>query len=266
MNSPNASFSGSVPLLYDEYLGPMLFEPYAIDLVSRIRKPEPTKVLELACGTGRVTHHLGKQLRGSHLIATDLNPDMIYVAQTRVTEGVDQWMVADMTSLPFHHDEFDLVVCQYGVMFVSDKSVAFKEAFRVLNQEGTLLFNTWDRIEHNGVPMLTDQVVREYFASNPPTFFQTPYSMYDPSQLEKLCMEAGFTRVTVEQVKKTGYSPSAETAARGLIQGSPMIKEIRERNTGAEEAIVDIAAKIISKEYGDSPSFPLSAWVIEASK
>jgi SAM-dependent methyltransferase len=77
-----AAYSGSVPANYEEYLGPLLFEPYAIDLVKRL-PGNLNQVLEIACGTGRVTRHLVALLQpNGSLSATDLNPDMISVART----------------------------------------------------------------------------------------------------------------------------------------------------------------------------------------
>ncbi|OXH91425.1 SAM-dependent methyltransferase, partial [Burkholderia multivorans] len=45
-------FAGSIPALYDTLLVPLLFEPYAIDLAKRAAIIAPTRVLELAAGTG----------------------------------------------------------------------------------------------------------------------------------------------------------------------------------------------------------------------
>ena len=53
-----AAFAGSVPANYERYLGPILFEPYALDLKDRLKGEQLKDVLELACGTGRVTKHL----------------------------------------------------------------------------------------------------------------------------------------------------------------------------------------------------------------
>lgn len=58
MTAGNTAFVGSVPENYDRYLGPVLFEPYAEDLVERLRLSENAAVLELACGTGIVTRRL----------------------------------------------------------------------------------------------------------------------------------------------------------------------------------------------------------------
>ena len=55
---PNISFGGSIPKIYDDVLGPVYFEPYALDIAARAAKLKPSTLLEAACGTGRVTAHL----------------------------------------------------------------------------------------------------------------------------------------------------------------------------------------------------------------
>src|SRR5258708_7237906 len=114
--STSRAFAGSIPEKYDRYLGPLLFEPYASDLVSRIDPQHAQSVLELACGTGRVTKHLRKRLLPSaKLIATDLNPDMLTVAKSAIKDTTIAWATADAQALPFPDNHFDLLVCQYGV-------------------------------------------------------------------------------------------------------------------------------------------------------
>jgi SAM-dependent methyltransferase len=51
--------------------------------------------------------------------------------------------------LPFQDGTFGAIVCQFGVMFCSDKSKAFAEARRVLRPGGVFIFNVWDRITEN---------------------------------------------------------------------------------------------------------------------
>ena len=58
----NISFSGSIPQMYDRYLGPVLFEPYAADLARRVAAHGAGPVLEMACGTGIVTQQLRAHL------------------------------------------------------------------------------------------------------------------------------------------------------------------------------------------------------------
>ncbi len=64
MNSSNAdrSFAGSIPQMYEQYLVPLIFEPYAKDMAARVTALQPSSVLEIAAGTGVVTRQLAAAL------------------------------------------------------------------------------------------------------------------------------------------------------------------------------------------------------------
>ena len=47
-------FTGSIAKLYEAYLVPLIFEPYAADLGNRLASRSPGRVLEIAAGTGVV--------------------------------------------------------------------------------------------------------------------------------------------------------------------------------------------------------------------
>ena len=135
---------------YERYLVPALFAPYAADLASRVAASRPDTILELAAGTGVLTHRLGRACHGARVTATDLNPAMVDYASARVTTAT--WQQADATDLPFEADSFDVVVCQFGVMFFPDKQQAFREVARVLKPGGRFVCNIWDVIERNDLP------------------------------------------------------------------------------------------------------------------
>ena len=97
-----------IPALYDRYLGPMLFEPYAADLAARIAALAPDAVLETAAGTGIVTTRLAEVLPDNALItATDLNQAIIDVAAAKTTSPKIEWHTCDATRLPFDDGSFD---------------------------------------------------------------------------------------------------------------------------------------------------------------
>ncbi len=266
MSSNNAAFSGSIPQNYDQYLGPMFFEPYAIDMTSRVTRPG-SRLLELACGTGRVTLHLSKKFSPKvKIVATDLNPDMIAIARKQVTEQSVEWLVADMQELPFPDESFDCVVCQFGIMFAPDKAKVFKEAYRVLKKGGTFLFNSWDKIENNGVASIANREVTKFFANTPPAFYGVPFSIYDPEYIKSLALDNGFSSVTVELVKKEGRSESPVSAAKGMLEGSPILKEINDKGPDALGAISKIVQKEIFDAFGSFVIAPLQAWVSVAIK
>lgn len=261
------AFSGSIPGNYDRYLGPYIFEPYALHLVGSAASgsPQPKTILEIACGTGRVTRHLQKTFPNARLIATDFNKDMLSIAR-QMTPGTNiEWQTADAQELPFDDRSFDLVIFQFGLMFVPDKPKALSEAHRVLRPGGRLLFSTWDRLENNPVFDLADKVVKKYFPIDPPRFFHLPYSLFDDSQLAAWTKDAGFTDVRVSLTKLTGNSPSAADTATGLLEGTPMYSTLNELAPGQLPVIKADLAKALAKEFGEAPLVsPTAAWIVEA--
>ena len=70
----DAAFAGGIPALYEQYLVPLIFEPYAEDIAERVVGLRPRRVLEMAAGTGVVTRRLAAALPNEvEIVATDLN-------------------------------------------------------------------------------------------------------------------------------------------------------------------------------------------------
>ena len=85
-------FAGSIPQIYDRLLVPLIFEPYAADLVARIAPRPLATVLEIAAGTGVVTRHLARSLPDCvAIVATDLAPAMLETAAATGTARAVEW-------------------------------------------------------------------------------------------------------------------------------------------------------------------------------
>src|ERR1051325_10679142 len=141
MGSPDTDkvFAGSIPKLYETYLVPLIFEPYAKDIAERLSARRVSHLLEIAAGTGVVTRALASALPESAVIvATDLNQAMLDQAAAVGTKRAVEWRQADAMQLPFQDASFDAVVCQFGAMFFPDKVRAFAEARRTLRPGGIL--------------------------------------------------------------------------------------------------------------------------------
>jgi ubiquinone/menaquinone biosynthesis C-methylase UbiE len=107
-SNPDQVFSGSIPELYERDLVPLIFEPYATDLVNRLKARPLSRVLEIAAGTGVVTRAMASELPAStSLVATDLNQAMLDRAAAVGTKRAVQWRQADAMQLPFEHATFD---------------------------------------------------------------------------------------------------------------------------------------------------------------
>jgi ubiquinone/menaquinone biosynthesis C-methylase UbiE len=269
MTTPNTSFTGMDPAAYHTGLGPMFFEPYAADLARRLTAGSQASILETAAGTGIVTRNLLRVLPSdARLLATDLNENMLALARQNVpADSRLEWRTVDAMSLPFGDEAFDAVVCQFGLMFFPDKPAALREARRVLKPSGTLLFNTWDSLSDNPIPRIAHETVASFFQTDPPQFYTIPFGLYDRELIERLVLEAGFGAVDCEVVRIGGESESAETAARGLVFGTPLITAIEERGTVPPATIHRAVTERLAEAGGVRPlRLPMQALVFTATR
>src|SRR5882724_13528873 len=190
----DGAFSGSIPKLYETYLVPLIFEAYAADLVRRLASRSPTRVLEVAAGTGVVTRVLASVLpEHVSIVATDLNQAMLDHASSLGTKRPVEWRQADSMRLPFQDETFDAVVCQFGVMFFPDKAKAFSEARRVLRSGGVFMFSVWDRINENEFADTVTTALESLFPEDPPRFLaRIPYGYHDRVTIERDLANGGF--------------------------------------------------------------------------
>ena len=141
----------TTPALYDRYMGPLLFEPYAKLIGGRCALLKPSRVLETAVGSGVLTRAVHAAIPEAELVATDLNSAMLEFAAHSLHSEHVSFLPADAQNLPFADGSFDLVLCQFGVMFFRDRIRANHEAHRVLRTNGHYLLSTFNRLELNPI-------------------------------------------------------------------------------------------------------------------
>ena len=246
-------FSGSIAELYDTYLVPLIFEIYARDLAARMASGSPIDVLETAAGTGVVTRVLASRLGPlARYFVTDLNQPMLDHASSR--QGADDritWLRADALDLPFEDKSFDVLGCQFGVMFFPDKVSGFAEARRVLKSGGRFVFNVWDKIEENEFAQVVTQAMSEVFPDDPPMFLaRTPHGYHEVSSIRSDLRDAGFSEVLVESIEATSTAPSPRHPAVAYCQGTPLRNEIEGRDANLLDHATDRAADAIAGRFG----------------
>jgi ubiquinone/menaquinone biosynthesis C-methylase UbiE len=253
MSDVDKVFSGSIPKLYENYLVPLIFEPYAADLKKRVASLNVSRILEVAAGTGVVTRALAAVANErASIVATDLNQAMLDEAAAVGTARPVQWQQADAMALPFPDGEFDAVVCQFGVMFFPDKSKAFSEASRVLKPGGVFIFNVWDRIAENEFADTVTTALAAVFPKDPPRFLaRTPHGYHDRSTIERDLAAGGFTRSPqIATVTARSRAESARVPAIAYCQGTPLRNEIEARDTALLGEATDIAAAAVAQRFG----------------
>jgi len=251
--SADKVFNGAIPELYQRYLVPMIFAPYAADMARRAAALQPRRVLEVAAGTGAVTRELAQRLPPqTDIVATDLNPPMLEQAQAAGTSRPVTWQPADAMALPFDDGSFDLLVCQFGAMFFPDKPAAFAEARRVLAPGGTLLFSVWDRIETNDFACTASLALARLFPESPPDFLaRTPHGYFRQDEIAAHLRLGGFQPAAVfDTVTATSRAESPRIAAMAYCQGTPTRAELEARGADALQRATDLCEKALAQAFG----------------
>jgi SAM-dependent methyltransferase len=246
-------FAGSIPELYDTHLVPLIFEPYAADLVHRLARSPLARLLEIAAGTGVVTRAMASGLPDSvSIVATDLNQPMLDHASTLGTRRAVEWRQADATKLPFQDGAYDAVVCQFGVMFFADKAKAYSEARRVLRSGGVFIFNVWDRIEENEFANVVTTALETLFPEDPPRFLpRTPHGYHDHETIKRDLRNGGFTASPeIVTLAARSRAESFRIPAIAYCQGTPLRNEIEARDASRLDEATDIAAEAIAQRFG----------------
>ncbi|RJF94046.1 class I SAM-dependent methyltransferase [Sphingomonas cavernae] len=265
MASTDVAFSGSIPEIYDRHLAELLFAPYAEDIAGRVATLRPQSVLETAAGTGLATLQIIEAVPDAQVLATDLNQAMLDIAARRISAPRVEFRAADAQSLPFANATFDVVACQFGMMFLPDRPAGYAEARRVLKPAGTFIFNVWNRLSDSPIAQVVHDAMAALFPDDPPSFFtRVPWGYFDTEELKEDVRRSGFSQVVIETVEKRSRAASPSTAAIGLCQGTPLRAEIEAR--GDLNAATEAAADALEKRFGSGPlDQPMSAHVVVAS-
>lgn len=263
MTHAASQFVGNIPENYDKGLGPNIFHDYGEDLARRAGASAARSVLELAAGTGIVSRMLRDALApGTRLVVSDLNPPMLEVARAKFADGEVELTPADAMALPFEDAEFDLIVCQFGVMFFPDKIASYREAARVLRSGGRYIFNSWGPMAANPFSQVAHEATARFFPDNPPGFYRVPFSYHDPKVVKGDLAAAGWVNVEHQTIALQKTVADLSGFARGIVFGNPLIDEIRQRGGVDPDDVMAAMIDEFRSRFGPEPlTMPLQATV-----
>jgi len=252
-DSPN--YFNPIPEIYDSVMGPLYFEVYAQEMATRVASWHPLSVLETACGTGIVTAHLRKDLDDqAKLTATDINGEMLDFAKKKLARHKNiTWLEANAMELPFPGESYDVVICQFGAMFFTDKQKGFSEAFRVLKPAGKYAVSVWDRLDVNPLGAVGRDALVDFFNGRPPERLRTAFSLADISLVSDFLSKAGFRNIRAEVLNKPSETESAEKFAEAFLYGSSIRETIGKHTPAAVAELQERIANSIIRKFGNHP-------------
>ena len=167
--------------VYDQgCLQRLVYKPAQDEVIDRLRQHGSTQIADVACGTGILATRIQQDLRPDEVYGLDMSDGML--AQARRRSDRVRWKSAAAEELPFADGFLDAVVTTSAFHFF-DQPAALREFHRVLAPGGIVAVTT---------------VV--------PT----------PGETRKLFESAGFRVEDQHRVRRTFWTPVADTITVGL--------------------------------------------------
>lgn len=250
--------TSSVPENYERHLAPVLFGPWAEILLVAVELHPGDRVLDVASGTGVVARLASARAgRGGRVVASDVSGAMLAYAAT-VPPPADgapiEYVEASVAELPFDEGSFDLVLCQQGMPFFTDRPAAAAEMLRVLVPGGSIALSVWvagrrlEPFEH----YIEALVAAGAEAPFPGAFDGESFKMA-ADEVRSLLEGSGFTSVDVREVDYEVVWPDARSAAVGIL-GTPFAPALDQLPPDRREALED---ELLRRFAPSSPGEPV---------
>ncbi len=224
---------------YESYMVPTLFAPWASHLVQSANPQPGERVLDLACGTGIVARYVAPWLGAKGAVTgLDLNPHMLAVARAAAErQGLAvEWREGRAEQLPFPDGSFDLVLCQFALMFFADRPTALAEIHRVLKNGGRLWLNVWQGLDRHPFYQRLHNVIQQRLGMSA---LQDIFALGEADRLRTLLAGAGFERVEIEPVSLTARFPDPAGFLAGEIDlDTAAIPSMQGLDDQARQAII----------------------------
>ncbi|HEY9907166.1 MAG TPA: class I SAM-dependent methyltransferase [Thermosynechococcaceae cyanobacterium] len=155
-----------------------------------------TRILDMACGTGRTLRMIRGMLPKASLYGVDLSPAYLRKANDLLTEipgELPQLIQANVEALPYLDNYFHAVTCVFlfHELPAQARQEAIEEAFRVLQPGGTFII--CDSIQ------MSDSPDMEPLMENFPSMFHEPYYRhYITDDLELRLQQSGFQEISTQ--------------------------------------------------------------------
>lgn len=224
---------------YEATLVPVIFRPWARELIARATPQDGEDILDLACGTGAVTHEVVLSgIKAGGLTGADYSAGMLEVARAKAGRAgfSADWVEADAAALPFEDDRFDVAFCQQALQFFPDRPAALSELRRVMRPGGRVAFCVSQELALN--PLLRSQAATLDKWSSPAAgdAVRAICGLPDGVKIRAMFDRAGFNDVAVESVSLDLHHPDGWAFAEGAMGGMHTGDKISQLSAAQREA------------------------------
>lgn len=272
MSKPNDfQFSDkSVASSYDDVLVPLIFDPWARQLLDDFPIWHNCRILDLATGTGIMTRLLAEHIgsEGS-IIGVDINSEMLAIAKQKLGQTNANITFTESAAHPLNlpSNSVDVVVCQQGFQFFPDRSAAAKEIYRVLVPDGKAIISTWLPVsECHFFGAICDSLI-SIGESEIANMMRVPFDFIDRSELMSQFQNAGFKSISVSEKKMPFKVPGGIEEAISVAYATPIGPKLRSLPDEKQQRFRQNTKERLEKLTTDSVAIgQLASNVLEAEK
>lgn len=231
------TYGGNAPENYERYFVPSIGAPFAEDLIARAALRPGERVLDVACGTGVVTRLAAQRVGDAGSVAgLDVNPGMLAVARLATSPQLGiRWYEASADAIPLPDGAFDVVLCQMGLQFISNKLGALREMRRVLAPGGRLLLN----VPGPTPPMFAGMAdaLGKHIGPQATVFVHIVFSLHDQQELREIMRSAGFHEIDVQTTRTTLRLPPAKDFLWQYAYSTPLANVVAKASDASRAAL-----------------------------
>jgi SAM-dependent methyltransferase len=262
---------GSGPAVYQDFLVPAMFTPFAEQLVAAVGVAEGARVLDIACGTGIVTRFAAQAAGpGGAVTGVDLGPPMLAVAREQASPDGSapiEYLEGSADAMPVPDAAFDVATCHHGLQFFPDRVAALRDARRALRPGGRIAVGCWSGTEGSAAGFLAiDDALERHVSAEAGAMMRSPFSV-SVEELERLLGEAGFSDIeTSMPTMDATFAAHEDFAPRAISAGpiAPLYAAVAEDARAAVAA--EVAAALEPYATGDGRvTFPMRSNVAIAT-
>lgn len=203
---------------YEQLHVPALFQQWAPVVLDAATLNEGDRVLDVACGTG-VLARIAKSRLGGTCSVTGLDAGSGMLAVARSLDPSIDWRHGLAESLPFDDATFDVVVCQFGLMFFQDRLGAIREMLRVLVSGGRLAVAVWDSLKNSEAYPLEVDLLRRRAGGDAADALRAPFVLGDKTQLVEMFSLADAESISISTQDGKARFPSIRSMVEADLRG-----------------------------------------------
>jgi ubiquinone/menaquinone biosynthesis C-methylase UbiE len=258
-----SDFRINAALTYEELHVPALFGQWANPLLDVVGVAGGDRVLDIACGTGVLAREAATRVGPDGFVAgMDPDPGMLAVAGGLAPEV--EWRLGSAEFIPYPDRHFDAVLCQFGMMFFTDRHRALLEMLRVSVRGGRIAVAVWDSLKNSAAYPIIVELIRRHGGERAADAMRAPFVLGDAGRLHALFEEAGVEDIHIETRHGRARFPTirrmVEADLRGWLPVMGVVlddKKIRRILLEAEEALAGYLTKSNRVEFS-SPAHIVS--------